>query len=81
MLFISADLHQVSVMLAFSLQAEPAEQILLSSLHQLVEDVEVSLSVVLVDHAGLLQQVAQDVTANCTTLRERDHPLPSISAH
>lgn len=68
-------------MLAVSLQAEPAEQILLSSLHQLIEDVEVSLSVVLVDHAGLLQQVAQDVTANCTALREKCNPSPSISAH
>lgn len=68
-------------MLAVSLQAEPAEQILLSSLHQLIKDVEVSLSVVLVDHAGLLQQVAQDVTANCATLREKGNPSPSISAH
>lgn len=65
------DLHQVTVVLAVSLQAEPAKQIFLSSLHQLIEDVEVSLPVVLVDHAGLLQQVTQDVTTNCTTLRTK----------
>lgn len=72
--FFSTDLHQVSVVLAVSLQAEPAEQIFLSSLHQLIEDVEVSLSVVLVDHTGLLQQVTQDVTTNCTALREKGNP-------
>lgn len=72
--FCSTDLHQVPVVLAVSLQAEPAEQIFLSTLHKLVEDVEVSLSVVLVDNTGLLQQVAQDVTTNCTTLREKDNP-------
>lgn len=64
-------LHQVTVVLAVPLQAEPAEQIFLSSLHQLVEDMEVSLSVVLVDHAGLLKQVTEDVTTNCTALGEK----------
>lgn len=58
-------------MLAVSLQAEPAEQILLSSLHQLIENVEVSLTVVLMNHTGLLQQVTQDVTANCTSLEDK----------
>lgn len=61
-------------MLAVSLQAEPAEQVFLPSLHQLIEDVEVSLAVVLVDHTGLLQQVTQDMTTNCTTLREKGNP-------
>lgn len=64
------DLHEVSVKLAVSLQAQPPQQVLFSSLHQLVENVEIPLTVVLVDHAGLLQQVAQDVTADCTALRE-----------
>lgn len=67
-------------MLAVPLQAEPAEQTFLSSLHQLVENVKVSLSVVLVDHAGLLQQVTQDVTPNCTTLGEKSHLLALVSA-
>lgn len=58
-------------MLAVSLQAEPAEQIFLSSLHQLIEDVKVPLSVVLVHHTGFLQQITQDVTTNCTTLGDK----------
>lgn len=72
--FFSTDLHQVTVVLAVSLQAKPAEQIFLTSLHQLIEDVEVSFSMVLVDHTGLLQQVTQDVTTNCTSLREKGNP-------
>lgn len=79
-LFISTDLHEVTVMLAVSLQAEPAEQIFLPSLHQLIEDVEVSLAVVLVDHTGLLQQVTQDMTTDCTTLREKGHPQRLVNA-
>lgn len=58
-------------MLAVSLQAEPAEQIFLSSLHQLIEDVKVPLPVVLVHHTRFLQQITQDVTTNCTTLRDK----------
>lgn len=65
-------------MLAVSLQAEPAEQIFLSSLHQLIEDVKVPLSVVLVHHAGFLQQITQDVTADCTTLRGKGRCADSV---
>lgn len=58
-------------MLAVPLQTEPAEQIFLSSLHQLIEDVKVPLSMVLVHHTGFLQEITQDVTTNCTTLGDK----------
>lgn len=67
-------------MLAVPLQAEPTKQIFFSSLHQLIEDVEVSLAVVLVDHTGLLQQVTQDMTTNCSTLREKGNPCLSVES-
>lgn len=56
-------------MLGISLQAQLAEQLVLSSLHQLIEDVEVSLSVILMSDPGLLQQVVQDMATNGIPLK------------
>lgn len=67
--FLPTYLHKISVKLAVPFQAQPSQQVLFSSLNQLVKYVEISLTMVLVDHPGLLQQVAQDVTTDCTSLR------------
>ena len=56
-------LHEIIVVQAVSLKTELVQKIFLSSLHQLVEDVEVPLSVVLMHHPGLLQQIVEDVSA------------------
>ena len=56
-------LREIVVVQAVSLKTELLQKIILSSLHQLVEDVEVPLSVVLMDHPGLLQQIVEDVSA------------------
>jgi len=80
----STHLGEVVVTLAASLQAQPAQELLLSSLHQLVEDVEVSLSVILMHDSGLLQQVVEDVASDSTPLwahgpqhRARQHADPT----
>ncbi|TNN56669.1 hypothetical protein EYF80_033096 [Liparis tanakae] len=67
-------LAQVGVALAASLQAQAVQQLLLSSLQQLVEDVEVSLSVVLMHDSGLLQQVVEDVSPDRVPLPEGTEP-------
>lgn len=51
-------------MLAVSFQAQLVQQTVLPSLHQLVEDMEVSLSVILMHNPWLLQQVVQNMTSN-----------------
>lgn len=65
---------QVLVLLSVPLQAQPPQQVLLPSLDQLVENVEVPLPVVLVDHAGLLQQVIDDVASHRGTLPTGQRP-------
>lgn len=62
------DLDQVLVLLGVPLQAQAPQQVLLSSLDQLIEDVEVPLPVVLVNHAGLFQQVVDDVAPHRSAL-------------
>lgn len=57
------DFDQILVLLGVPLQAQTSQQVLLSSLDQLIEDVEVPLPVVLVNHAGLFQQVVDDVAS------------------
>lgn len=59
---------QVLVLLRVPLQAQAPQQILLPSLDQLVKNVKVPLPVVLVDNAGLLQQVVDYVATNGGTL-------------
>lgn len=56
-------LHQVVVALRVPLQSQRGKQVVVPSIQELVEDVEVPLTVVLVHDARLLQQVVQDVTA------------------
>lgn len=58
------------VFLRVPLEAQCPQQIVLASLQQLVEDVEAPLAVALVHHAGLLQQVVQEVTPHRQPLRE-----------
>lgn len=65
----STHLHQIQVALGVSFQAQPAQRLLLTPLQQLVEDVEVPLPVILVHHAGLLQEVTEDVATHRGTLR------------
>lgn len=55
---------QILVLLGVPLQAQASQQVLLSSLDQLIEDVEVPLPVVLVNHPGLFQQVVDDVASH-----------------
>lgn len=59
-------------MLGVPIQAQPPQQVLLPTLDQLVEDVEVALAVVLVDHPRLLQQVVVDVATHRRPLEEED---------
>lgn len=69
-----AHFDQVLVLLTVPLQAQAPQQVLLPSFDQLIENVEVPLSVVLVDHAGLLQQVVDDVASNWCALPPRERP-------
>lgn len=62
------------VLLRVPLQAQAPQQVLLPTLNQLIEDVKVSLAVVLVDHSGLLQQVVDDVTPNGRALSTGQRP-------
>lgn len=55
-------------MLGVSLQAQLVQEVVLSSLHKLVEDVEVSLPVILMHDPRLLQQVVQDMTPDSVAL-------------
>lgn len=68
---LSIDLHKVLVLLCVPLQAESPEQVLLATLNELIEDVEVSFSVALVHNTRFLQQVVYDVTPNWSTLPTR----------
>ena len=65
---LATHLDQVQVALGVPLQAQPAQHLLLAPFQQLVEDVEVPLPVVLVNHSGLLQQVTEDVATHRRTL-------------
>ncbi|KAG7275113.1 hypothetical protein CRUP_009473 [Coryphaenoides rupestris] len=53
-------------------EAQLPQQVLLPTLDQLVEDVEVALAMVLVDHPRLLQQVVDDVATHRRPLEEED---------
>ena len=64
------DLIQVEVVGHASLQPQPPHQVIVSTLQQLVEDVEVALSLVQVTHARLLQQVVNDVSTNGRALQQ-----------
>lgn len=59
---------QILVLLGVPLQAQTPQQVFLSSLNQLIENVEVPLPVVLVNHTGLFQQVVDDVATHRGTL-------------
>lgn len=61
-------LGKIAVLLGVSLQAHLAEQVVVSSLHQLVEDVKVSLPVILMHDPRLLQQVVQNVAPDSVPL-------------
>lgn len=63
-----AYLGEIVVMLGVSLQAQLVQEVVLSSLHKLVEDVEVSLPVILMHDPRLLQQVVQDMTPDSVAL-------------
>lgn len=51
-----------------------SEKVFLSPFDQLVENVEVSLPVVLVDHTRLLQQIVDDVTSHWGSLPTEQRP-------
>lgn len=72
----SRDTHfdQVLVLLSVPLQTQAPQQVLLASFNQLIENVEVPLAVVLVDHARLLQQVVDDVASHGCALPPRQRP-------
>lgn len=61
-------LHQILVLLCVLFQAQPPQQIILSSFNELIEDVEVPLAMALVYDAWFLQQVIYDVTPYRSTL-------------
>lgn len=67
-------LDEVLVLLRIPLQAQASQQVFLPSFDQLIENVEVPLSVVLVDNAGLLQQVVDDVASNRGALPTGQRP-------
>lgn len=67
---MSPHLYEVRVLLRVAFKPQPTEQILLSALQQLVEDVEVPLPGILVNNAGFLNQVAEDVPTDRGSLRE-----------
>lgn len=67
-LFCVSHLHQILVLLGVFLQPQSPQQVLLSSLDELIKDVEVPLAVALMHDARLLQQVVQDVTSYRSTL-------------
>lgn len=63
-------LDQIAVVLRVSLQVQRVEQVDVASIEELIEDVEVSFSVVLVHDSGFLQQVVQDVTSYWRSLKK-----------
>lgn len=68
-----AHLCQVEVRARVCCEMEVVQQLRVSTLQQLVEDVEVSLSRSLVHHSRLLQQVIVDMTTNWSSLNTRRH--------
>lgn len=61
------------VVLRVSFQVQCVEQVVVPSIQKLVEDVEVPLTVVLVNYTGFLQQVVQDVSAHwCPLVTEKE---------
>lgn len=62
-------LGEVAVLLGVSLQAQLVQQVVVPSFHELIEDVEVSLPVILMHHPRLLQQVVQDVAPDGVPLQ------------
>lgn len=65
---------QVLVLLQVPLQAQVSQKVLITPLDQLVENVEVPLPVVLVDHARLLEQIVDDVTSYWGSLPTEQRP-------
>lgn len=63
-------LDQILVLLWVSLKVQFIEQVVVCSIQELIEDVEVPLAVVLVHNPRFLQQVVQDVTAHRRSLGE-----------
>lgn len=63
-------LDQILIFLRVSFQFQCTEQIIVSSIQELIEDVEVPLAVVLVHHPRFLQQVVQDVSPHWCPLEE-----------
>lgn len=57
-------LDQIEIFLRVSFQVQCVEQVIVRSIQELIEDVEVPLTLVLVHHSWFLQQVVQDVTAH-----------------
>lgn len=68
------------ILLWVLLKAQPPQQILLPSFQQLVEDVEVPLTVVLVHNSGFLQEVVQDVAPNRSPLKQTRH-MENVHQH
>lgn len=63
-------LDQIAVVLGDSFEVQRVEQVIVSSIQKLIEDVKVSLTVVLVHDTRFLQQVVQDVTTHRCPLEE-----------
>ena len=61
-------LSEVVVVIRLSRQLQLSQKARVLALEQLVEDVEVPLTLGLLDNSGLLQQVVVDVTTNGSTL-------------
>lgn len=72
----SQDTHfdQVLVLLRVPLQAQAPQQVLLPTFDQLIENVEVPLSMILVDYARLLQQIVNDVASHWCALPPGQRP-------
>ena len=68
-----AHLCEVEVGARVCREVEVVEQLRVSTLQQLVEDVEVSLTGCLVHHSRLLQQVIIDMATNWSSLNTRRH--------
>lgn len=58
------------ILLGALFQAQPPQQVLLPSFQQLVENVEVSLPMILMHDSGFLQEVVQDVAPNRSSLNQ-----------
>lgn len=64
------NLDQILVFLWVSLKVQFIKQVVICSIQELIEDVKVPLTMVLVHNTGFLQQVVQDVTAHWRPLGE-----------